>query len=85
MKNSDWGFLIISKDFNYVVTKGFENTQKNNPFYGIDVTKFNYKVTPNLLFFTDENRAENAIKHFHFKELSEKYDCQFRTYCIRKN
>ena len=80
-KLNKYVFIIISKDFNSVVTRGFKSMPKN-PFFGIDVKPFEYKVDDEILTFSDEDRAENALKHFYFKQLAEKENTEFRPYCI---
>ena len=78
MKNK-FVFLIITDDYKKVVVKGFK-TMKDNPFYGIKLEDFDYKLKPNYLIFNNLKRAKNVITHYHFKELAEENNCKFKVY-----
>jgi hypothetical protein len=77
-------YIIISTDFEKVVCKKY-NTIKADPFYGVYVESFDYKLEDHYLTFTNEERALNAIKHFHLTTLAESENCKFRTYSFKCN
>ena len=75
--------VIITDDYKYVVTRQYTKL-KNNPFYGVKLTEFNYVLKPEYIMFDDPKRAQQVINHFYLKELAEQNNCKFKVYSLNK-
>lgn len=74
--------IIITDDYKQVVVRQYTKL-KRDPFYGVKLEPFDYKLKSNYLMFNEPKRAEQVINHFYLKQLAEQNNCKFKVYCLK--